>query len=542
MNPSRLPQSRTLFILLALISARVATPSTVQAAQSRLAGTPPNLLIILADDLGYSDLGCYGGEIRTPTLDRLAADGLRYTDFYSTGRCWPSRASILTGYYAQQVDMDPRGGPDWPEWTRLLPHYLREAGYRSYTSGKWHIRYTAIHPANGFDRSYQLRDHNRYFSPKDHLLDDHPLPQPTPDSGYYATTAIADHAIEFLQEHQSEHEESPFFLYLAFTSPHFPLHAPEADIDRYRELYREGWDILREKRLQRLKELDIYSGELAERRPDIVAPWSLSEIRLKSWVDPNETGRAVAWAQLTADEKAFQQVKMAVHAAMVDRMDREIARVVDQLAAMKALDDTLILFLSDNGATAEQMIRGDSHRTGVPSGSAESYLTLGPGWSTAANTPFSLHKHWNHEGGISTPLIVHWPAGIASGGELRRVPGHIVDITPTLLELAGVAPSSEWNGVTAPPFPGLSLVPSFAHDPDWEARPLFFHHFGNRALRLGDWKIVMRRSNDNRWELYHLAEDRAERKDLAAEHPEKLAQLIAIWEAHERQFRIDAKR
>ena len=367
-----------------LVSAAALLAAGLMTDPSASAADRPNILIILADDLGYSDLGCYGGEIKTPTLDQLAANGLRYTDFYSTGRCWPSRASILTGYYAQQVGIDPRTGPDWPDWTRLLPLYLREAGYRSYTSGKWHINHTAIHPANGFDRSYQLRDHSRYFSPKDHLLDDQPLPQPALDSGYYATTAIAEHAIEFLQQHQADHAESPFFLYLAFTSPHFPLHAPAADIDRYRDLYREGWDRLREERLTRLKKLDIYDGELAERRPDIVAPWSLSEIRLRSWVDPYETGRAVAWEELTADEKAFQQVKMAVHAAMVDRMDREIARVLAQLRSMKAFDDTVIFFLSDNGATAEQMIRGDSHRTGAPTGSAETYLALGPGWSTAA--------------------------------------------------------------------------------------------------------------------------------------------------------------
>jgi arylsulfatase len=387
-----------------------------------------------------------------------------------------------------------------------------------------------------------LKDHDRYFGPTRHFLDDQPLPQPDPEERYYATDAIAGHAIDFLKQHQLEHPDQPFFLYLAFTAPHFPLQAPPEDIARYEDLYREGWDLLREERLGRLEKLGIYQGELAERQPDTLAPWSLSEVRLNSWIDPNETGFAPAWDDLTEDQQAFQQMKMAVHAAMVDRMDRQIGRVIDQLIAMEAFENTIIVFLSDNGATAEQMIRGEGHRTGAPTGSAETYLALGPGWSTAANTPFSLHKHWNHEGGISTPLILHWPAGLEARGELRRVPGHLIDITPTLIQLAGIDPSPQWNGVTAPPFPGLSLVPSFDADPDWVPRPLFFHHTGNRAYRYGDWKIVMRRDNGNRWELYHLSTDRAERHDLATEHPEKLNQLIALWEKDEKQYRIDASR
>lgn len=511
-------------------------------ASGLLVQARPNFLIILADDLGYSDLGCYGGEIQTPILDQLAANGLRYTDFYSTGRCWPSRGALLTGYYAQQIGIDPRNGPDWPSWTRLLPQYLKEAGYRSYTSGKWHIRYTAIHPSADFDRSYQLKDHDRFFSPERHFLDDEPLPQPAPDTGYYATSAIAGHAIDFLQEHQADHGENPFFLYLAFTSPHFPLHAPAEDIARYQDLYREGWDVLRTQRLERLQDLDIYHGELAERRPDIVTPWSLSEEQLREQIDPNESGLARSWDQLTSDQQVFQQFKMAVHAAMVDRMDREIGRVMTQLRAMGAYEDTVVIFLSDNGATGEQIVRGDEHDPDAPPGSAPTYLALGPGWSTAANTPFSLHKHWNHEGGISTPLIVHWPDGIDPGGSLRRVPGHLVDIVPTLLELAGIEAGPTWNGSMAPPFPGSSLVPSFGGEPDWEPRALYFDHAQNRGLRLGDWKIVMRRFNDQHWELYHLATDRAERHDLASERPQKRDQLVALWESMARQYSIDRER
>ncbi len=508
----------------------------------------PNILIVLADDLGFSDLGCYGGEIETPVLDSLANNGLRYTNFYSTGRCWPSRAALMTGYYAPQVGMDPKTGRNWPSWVQLLPTRLRDAGYRTYTSGKWHLRHRSASPQSGWDRSYQLADHDRFFSPQKHYLDAQQLPATTREESKYTTTETAQHAIDFLQEHQDQHAQSPFLLYLAFTAPHFPLHAKEEDIEKYRGRYDAGWDQIRLERKKRLKKLGIYRGELAERQEHTIPPWSLSQTNLETQIDPSELGTAPAWNSLTPSQKRFQASKMEVHAAMVDRLDQELGRVVQQLKDSDQFDNTLILFLSDNGATAEQINRGDKHTPGADSGSADTYLALGPGWSTAANTPFSLHKHWNHEGGISSPFIIHWPYSLQSSGELRHTPSHIIDIVPTLLETAGLnAPQPNFGKQAlpsdqAPPFPGLSLAPTFSHDPDWEPRGLYFHHARNRAYRLGDWKIVMRRDNDQKWELYNLSNDRAERNDLSDTYPEKLQQIISLWEKSELQYRLDASR
>ncbi|MFP4500365.1 MAG: arylsulfatase [Candidatus Hydrogenedentota bacterium] len=502
-------------------------------------GKKPNILIIMADDMGWSDAGCYGGEITTRHLDGLAANGLRFTQYYSTARCWPSRACILTGYYAQQVRMDPPK-PPLPAWARVLPHYFKPAGYRCYHSGKWHLAGAPKAVADGgFDHSYLLKDHDRFFSPKKHFLDDEPLPPIEDDSDFYVTTHIADHNIECLQDHAKNHPDTPFLSYLAFTSPHFPLHALQDDIDRYRELYKKGWDAVRQERLERQHDLGLLDAGLSERQPDVVPPWNLSEEELQEMIGPGEAGHAVAWDSLTEEQKDLQATKMAIHAAMVDRMDRDIGRVLDQLKAMGAYDDTIVVFMSDNGASAEQIIRGDMHDKEAPLGSAESYLCLGPGWSTAANTPFRYHKHWVHEGGCASPLIVHWPNGGLPAGALRTTPGHFIDLLPTMLEVSGIDPEMQWQGEEPPPFPGKSLVPAFQDDVRIDRGFLYWHHQGNRAYREGDWKIVAP-GKDAPWELYNMAEDRAETNDLAAKHPEKVAAMAAAWQKKDTLFRQQA--
>jgi arylsulfatase A-like enzyme len=530
-DPSREPRRRWRMhagMTLTLLGLAAAGARPAEAAD---AGRPPNILLIVADDLGYSDLGCYGGEIETPNLDRLAGGGLRFTQCYNTARCWPSRSALLSGYYAQQINRDPAGTR--PKWAGLLPQFLQPAGYRSYHSGKWHVDGRVLD--GGFGRSYEVVDPDRYFGPKVHHLDDEPLPQLGEQDGYYSTKAIAQHGLDWLAEHEVKAKDSPFFLYLAFLSPHFPIQALPEDIDRYRDRYKEGWDVIRRRRLERQRELGIYGGALSARDPKTIPGWNVKEADLKRRIGAGEAGYAVAWDELTAEQKEFQATKMAIHAAMVDRMDREIGRVLDRLKETGRLDDTIILFVSDNGASAEQLIRGDGHDPEAPAGSAKSFLCLGPGWSTAANTPFRLHKSWNHEGGISTPLIVHWPAGIAARGELRHTPGHLVDIAPTLLELAKTPAPASWEGEPRPPFPGRSLAPAFASDARIERDFLFFKHQGNRALRVGDWKIVAA-GPDSPWELYDLSKDRSESENLATEQPEKLKELVATWERNDEEF------
>ncbi len=498
----------------------------------------PNVVMILADDLGFSDLGCYGGEIATPNLDRLAAGGLRFTQFYNTARCWPSRAALLTGYYAQQVRRDTLPGirsgsrGQRPDWAPLLPAMLKPLGYRSYHSGKWHIDGKML--AGGFDRSYSIEDHNRFFEPQNHTRDDEPLPAVT-GNDYYATTAVADHAIECLREHVAQHAGEPFFSYVAFTAPHFPLQAPQADVARYRTRYLAGWNAIQAARGRKLHELGIVAHAPPAMEREVGPPYDFPNDIEK--LGAGEINRPLSWNELTDAQRAFQADKMAIHAAMVDRMDQEIGRILAELERAGQFDNTLILFASDNGASAEIMVRGDGHDLQAPPGSGATFLCLGPGWSSAANTPFRRHKTWVHEGGISTPLVAHWPRGIAVRGELRRDPTHIVDIVPTVLELAGGARPIAWHGTPVPPAPGKSLLPAFAKDGAVERDNLWWLHEGNRALRAGDWKLVAAGNQGDggaetevSWELYNLAKDRGETNDLAAQMPEKVSELARQWE------------
>jgi len=360
----------------------------------------PNLLILFADDLGYSDVGCYGSEIDTPNLDRLASNGLRFTQFYNTARCWPSRAALLTGYYAQQVRRDalpgiPSGSRGIRQpWAKLLPELLKPAGYHSYHSGKWHVDGPRL--AGGFEKSYSLEDHNHFFNPQQHLADDVPLPPVPKGANEYVTSTIADHAIRCLKEHAEQHAGQPFCSYVAFTAPHFPLQALPEDIAKYRERYRQGWDKTRAARHQRQRDMGLVTTELSAREADVGPPYAFPEDIQK--LGPGEVIRPVAWDALTPEQQTFQAHKMAIHAAMIDRMDQEIGRILAQVAAMNATENTLVIFLSDNGASAEIMVRGDGHDQAAAPGSAATFLCLGPGWSTSSNTPFRRHKTWVHEG------------------------------------------------------------------------------------------------------------------------------------------------
>ncbi|MBI1345524.1 sulfatase-like hydrolase/transferase [bacterium] len=494
----------------------------------------PNILILFADDLGYSDLGCYGSEIDTPHLDRLAQNGLRFTQFYNTARCWPSRAALLTGYYAQQVRRDslpgvPSGSRGIRQpWAKLLPELLKPAGYHSYHSGKWHVDGPRI--ASGFEHSYSLEDHNHFFNPQQHLEDDVPLPPVPKGANEYVTITIVDHAIRCLQDHAKQHAGQPFCSYVAFTAPHFPLQALPDDIAKYQERYRQGWDKTRAARYQRQREMGLVTAELSAREEDIGPPYDFPEDIKK--LGPGEINRPLAWDALTSEQQEFQTNKMAIHAAMVDRMDQEIGRILAQVEAMQATEDTLVMFLSDNGASAEIMVRGDGHDQTAAPGSAATFLCLGPGWSTSSNTPFRRHKTWVHEGGISTPFIVTWPRGIAARGELRSTPGHIIDVVPTLLDVAGVNAKAEDSQV--PARPGISLVKEFAEAGSVSHDSLWWLHEGNRAIRMGDWKLVA--AKDQPWELYDLSQDRSEQHNLAAGKPELVRELATLWDAQTAEY------
>jgi len=499
----------------------------------------PSFLLILVDDMGYSDLGCYGGEIDTPNLDGLAARGLRFTQFYNTGRCWPTRASILTGYYAQQVRRDAlpasKGGGGGnrntrPEWAPLVTEFLKKDGYRNYHSGKWHIDGKILQ--NGFDESWRVNNQGNFFSSKGNLLNDIPFQPEQEPENYYSTTATANHAIECLIGHENNHADKPFFHYLAFIAPHFPLHAPQKIIRKYEERYLAGWNKIRARRFAKQSEMGLLDTTLSKLEPGLGPPYPFPDAIRK--LGPGEIDRPVPWEQLSPEQKTFQATKMAIHAAMIEVVDREIGRVLVQLKKMKQFENTLILFASDNGASSEIMIRSGGHDPQAPLGSAKSYLCLGPGFSSAGNTPFRRHKTWVHEGGISTPLIAHWPAGIRAKGDLRHTPCHVIDVVPTILEMAAIQKPDSWKGADIPPSPGKSLVSAFEKDRTITRSHLWWLHGGHRAIRQGPFKLVSAKNQP--WELYDLRKDRAESINLAEKMPEKKKSLMKLWERQTQEF------
>jgi len=486
----------------------------------------PHIVLILADDLGFSDLGCTGSEIRTPNLDALAAGGVLFTHFYSAARCCPTRASLLTGLYPHQVGMggmvngDGRPNSPYQGWLNdrcvTLAEVLAEAGYATYMSGKWHVG--EEHPHWPMDRGFQrhfglISGAMNYFDiRKDkapgvrrRFSKENQDYTPAPD-GFYSTDAFTDYAVDCIRQHKGP---NPFFLYLAYNAPHWPLQAWPEDIARYEGRYREGWAVLRRERYERLLALGLIQPE-----------WGLSR--------PDE--QAADWKSLDAKTKALMARKMAVYAAQVDRMDQGIGRVVAALTARGFLEQTLILFLSDNGACHEGGPLGfdRDHGAGGELGGVDSFQSYGLSWSNASNTPFRRHKHWVHEGGIATPLIAHWPARIAAGGLVHDV-GHVMDLMPTFCELAGATYPTEYRGRAIQPVEGRSLVPLFEGRGREPPPLLYWAHEGNHAIRAGRWKLVMEKHGP--WELYDMESDRCEQHNLAADQPARVAALRAQFEA-----------
>lgn len=521
-----------------LHSLPAASALTAAAASQR-----PNILLILADDLGYSDPGCYGGEIETPNIDRLAKGGVRFTQLYSNARCCPSRAALMTGQHPHAVGMGNMVGgkprPDSPgfsgrvpESAVFLPRVLRDSGYTALMTGKWHLGepgpiqrgfeefYGMVH---GFDSFWNAARYTRL-----------PAGRPvTPwKEPFFATDAITDHTLTFLQA--ARKSGKPWFHYLAYNAPHFPLHAPKNLIDKYQQIYEQGWDVIREKRFARMRQLGLIDPRWKMSPRSVVGPNRVSDVN--GWAAKENP----AWDTIPADRRTDLARRMAVFAAMVDNMDQNIGRVLHEIEAAGELSNTLILFCADNGACAEWDPWGFDVSSGPTNvlhsgadlnkmGQPGTYHSYGSGWANACNTPWRLYKHYTHEGGISSPTIVHWPAGLkARAGGVNHQPWHFIDVLPTLASVAGAKVPAEVTGVNmAPMLQGKKV----------NRGPLFWEHEGSRAVRDGKWKITAVYPKGE-WELYDIEADRTEQVNLAGRHPERVKRMAAQWEAWARKNRV----
>lgn len=490
----------------------------------------PNIIVIMADDMGYSDLGCYGGEIPTPHIDYLAENGIRFTQFYNGGRCVPTRGALLTGLYAHQAGVGAMVSPfdDRPGYLGRLnescatfAEALKLAGYQTFISGKWHVTHfqyedpePTLHPGTwplqrGFDRFFgTLSGAGSFFTPVS-LMEGNEFIEPWDD--FYYTEAISEKAVQFIEEAD---KDKPFLLYISHVAPHWPLHAREEHIALFKGKFDAGWDVLREQRYERMLEMGLIEPQ-----------WALSprDEQVEAWQD--------------AEHKEWESHRMAVYAAMIHSMDLGIGQVIETLKKTGQLENTLIVFLSDNGACAE-VIQGTQTRHGyfprggttpeIFPGGPETYAAYGRSWANLGSTPYRRFKRWMHEGGIATPFIAHWPAKIAPGHITHHV-AHIIDLMPTFLDMAGGYYPDSLNGNALTPLEGISFLPTLEGKPELqqEHETLYWEHLGFYAIRHGNWKLVAERGD---WELYDLENDRTELNDLSQKYPEKVKKLEEMWE------------
>ena len=504
--------SRNIFSLLAALLGLAASVS---------AGSPPNILVILVDDMGYSDLGCYGGEIRTPNIDRLAANGMKFSAMYNTAKCYPTRACLQTGVYFQRTDRDFAN-------TATLGEVLRPAGYTTLWSGKHHAKFNPV--TRGYDRFYGLiGGAQNHFNPGSGPAPGQPAPASKRagnrwsldekggadvkdfiphDPKFYDTDAFTDRALAWLSEYQQT--EKPFLLYLAYTAPHWPLQAWPEDIAKYKGVYDSGYEAVRQARYERQIKLGLVDPKTSP-------------------LPPMEYGRKSGnkWSELSPEERRLEAMRMEIYAAMVDRVDQNIGRVLQRLEDQGKLDNTLILFLSDNGACAESP-KVDNVDPKAPLGSVASFLSYGPNWASVGNTPWRKWKQDSFEGGIATPLVAHWPAGLKPQAGWNREPVHLIDIMPTVAAVSGAKYPGASTATKIPAPDGVSLLPAFQGQPLARARPLFFQFNRGSAVRDGQWKLVRQGAS---WELYDMAIDRTETRNLAAQRPELVRQMDAAWQA-----------
>ncbi|MCY2976858.1 MAG: arylsulfatase [Planctomycetota bacterium] len=530
------------------------------ASSFAYAAEKPNIIVILADDLGYSDLGCYGGEIRTPNIDALATAGVRFSQLYNSARCCPSRASLMTGLYPTQAGIgdftsdkpNAKRGPGYlgrlSDQCATIAEVLKPAGYGCYYVGKWHMHQETGPIKRGFDEFYgYTREHSHDQYDADYnirLPEDRKKEIAPPAHDYYATDVFNEYALEFIRQGQSSNQ--PWFVFLGHSSPHFPVQAPAERADKYDAIYRRGWDVLREERFERMKKLGLASGPQWKLSPRSIVPVDRDDIANGFPGQENP-----AWDSLDKERQLDLARRMAVFAAMVEGVDTGVGKIVDHLRKTNSLDNTLILFLSDNGACYEWGpfgFDGDSRKgtttmqtgEGIRNiGGRGTHQSYGSAWANLGNTPFRLYKHFTHEGGISTPFIAHWPKGIGKQENWVNDPAHLMDVMPTLIEITGAKYPSTREGHNVTPIEGTSLMPAMRGE-KLPTRTIGFDHQEAHGLRQGDWKAVFskRMPHELKWELYNLAEDRCELNDLAEKSPERIKKMVDDWETWARRVGV----
>ncbi len=512
----------------------------------------PNIILIMVDDMGFSDLGYHGGEINTPNIDALAHGGVRFSQFYNSGRCCPTRATLMTGNHPHQTGIGhmtlspnkkPSKKPKPPAYQGYLnehcvtiAHTLQATGYTTLMAGKWHLGHfqKSCWPLQrGFDQYFgTISGATRFFHPEhprgmtlgNDLID---VPVSTTNKAFYTTDAFTDHAIQFVSDHQANATTKPFFLYLAYTAPHWPLQAHEDDIAKYRGTYRAGWDALRASRFQRQIKLGLITNntKLSPRTPTI----------------PD-------WDSLDADKRDEMDLKMSVYAAMIDRVDQNVGKLVAHLKTTDALDHTLILFLSDNGGCQEGGMLGRGEFYDVGQRNQQTNNSYGEAWANASNTPFRLYKHFAHEGGVSTPFFMHWPEKIQPQKDWFRSPAQLIDVVPTLLDIAGATHPTQFNGNDIPTLDGISLRPAFTGNSLRRSEPICVEHENNAFIRDGDWKLVGRGVSpaagivNAKWELYNIAKDRTETTNLAQSEPALVKKMSDAWAAWAQRVNVYPKK
>lgn len=500
----------------------------------------PNIIIVLADDMGFSDIGCYGGEAKTPNLDALAAEGMRFSQFYNGARCCPTRASLLTGLYAQQAGVgymtEKMGSTEEYQGhikkeVSTLGDLMKKQGYTTLHVGKWHIgnmKNKTMPKDKGFDRSWAPEGRVDYWNVSK-AYEDGVITTIDKKEGSYLTDIEGDKAIEYLD--YSKAKEKPFFMYLAFNASHWPLHAKEKDIAKYQGKFLKGWEFLKKERIHRIDSIGLVKAISDEKLIDPEVP---------KWTDYPEGDKFNGYNAVTSEkhDQADWDRQMAVYTAQIDNMDQNLGRIINHLKAIGEYENTIIMYLQDNGACTESIGKNDDNLPGT----AESYIAYGLPWANLSNTPFRMYKHFVHEGGISTPFIFNWPAQMnkkVKGSIQKNISGHLIDIVPTCLEAAGVSKDKLPNSLE-----GISLLP-LIKGKEVNKRTLFWEHEGNRAIREGDWKLVSRYADDYRffkswgwtkeprkkeWELYNIAEDRWELHDVSGVNPKKVTEMIKEYE------------